>query len=188
MATFIPEFAKHGKGDITIRHLLTHESGLRPDLDLADPWTGADTAIQLAADEVPIAAPDERFIYSDINFELLGEIVRRVSGMRLDEFARREIFEPLGMRDTMFLPPAASGRASRRPSAARRSAGRARCPARNAARRRPRPDGAADGRRRRARGPVQHGRRPGDLLPDAHRRRAVAGPGEGGRACASSRS
>ncbi len=107
VATFIPEFAKHGKGDITIRQLLTHESGLRPDLDLADPWTGADTAIQLAADEVPIAAPDERFIYSDINFELLGEIVRRVSGMRLDEFARRRIFEPLGMRDTMFLPPAA---------------------------------------------------------------------------------
>ena len=107
VATFIPEFAAHGKGDITIRHLLTHESGLRPDLDLADPWTGADTAIRLAAGEVPVAAPDERFIYSDINFELLGEIVRRVSGLRLDEFARREVFEPLGMRETMFLPPAA---------------------------------------------------------------------------------
>jgi uncharacterized protein YbbC (DUF1343 family)/CubicO group peptidase (beta-lactamase class C family) len=104
VAGFIPGFAQHGKQDITIRHLLTHESGLRPDLDLAEPWTGSDAAIALAAAEVPIAPPGERFVYSDINFFLLGDIVRRVSGQPLDEFARQRIFEPLGMRDTSFLP------------------------------------------------------------------------------------
>ena len=45
VATFIPGFERYGKADITIRHLLTHVSGLRPDVDLADAWTGSDTAI-----------------------------------------------------------------------------------------------------------------------------------------------
>jgi uncharacterized protein YbbC (DUF1343 family)/CubicO group peptidase (beta-lactamase class C family) len=95
---YIPE----ARGDITIRHLLTHTSGLRPDLDLVQPWSGYDTAIGLAVKEEPINAPGYVFRYSDINFELLGEVVRRVSGEPLDTFAKREIFEPLGMRDTMF--------------------------------------------------------------------------------------
>ena len=54
-----------------------------------------------------MAQPDERFIYSDINLILLGDIVSRISGMSLDQFARVYLFEPLGMRDTMFNPPAA---------------------------------------------------------------------------------
>jgi uncharacterized protein YbbC (DUF1343 family) len=53
----------------------------------------------------PDGAAGERFVYSDINYFLLGDIVRRVSGQRLDEFARQHIFEPLGMKDTTFLPP-----------------------------------------------------------------------------------
>jgi len=105
VAAFIPGFERYGKGDITIRHLLTHVSGLRPDVDLADAWMGSDTAIALAVDEVPTARPGERFVYSDINFFLLGDIVRRVSGLPLDRFARERIFEPLGMKDTMFTPP-----------------------------------------------------------------------------------
>jgi uncharacterized protein YbbC (DUF1343 family)/CubicO group peptidase (beta-lactamase class C family) len=107
VATLIPGFERYGKGDITIRHLLTHVSGLRPDLDLGDVWSGADTAIALAIEEVPTSPPGERFVYSDINFFLLGEVVRRVSGLSLDRFAREKIFEPLGMKDTMFLPPVA---------------------------------------------------------------------------------
>jgi uncharacterized protein YbbC (DUF1343 family)/CubicO group peptidase (beta-lactamase class C family) len=106
VATFIPGFERYGKANITVRHLLTHVSGLRPDVDLADLWTGSDTAIALAIEEVPATAPGERFVYSDINFFLLGEIVRRVSGLTLDAFARERIFEPLGMKDTMFNPPA----------------------------------------------------------------------------------
>jgi uncharacterized protein YbbC (DUF1343 family)/CubicO group peptidase (beta-lactamase class C family) len=105
VATFIPGFERYGKADITVRHLLAHVSGLRPDVDLADPWTGYDTAVELAVEEVPTAPPGTRFVYSDINFFLLGEIVRRVSGQPLDVFARERIFAPLGMTDTMFNPP-----------------------------------------------------------------------------------
>ncbi|MEW5982658.1 MAG: exo-beta-N-acetylmuramidase NamZ domain-containing protein [Acidobacteriota bacterium] len=105
VASFIPDFGRYGKGEITVRHLLTHVSGLRPDVDLGEPWVGYEKAIALAAEEVPTTAPGERFVYSDINFFLLGEIVARVSGMPLDRFARERIFLPLGMKDTTFNPP-----------------------------------------------------------------------------------
>lgn len=102
---FVPEFGRYGKAGITIRHLLTHTSGLRPDLELEIEFHGADEAIRRAIDEVPTAAPGERFVYSDINFFLLGDIVRRVSGERLDRYAKTQIFDPLGMNETSFLPP-----------------------------------------------------------------------------------
>ena len=106
VASFIPGFERYGKDGITVRHLLTHVSGLRPDVDLGDLWTGYDTAIELGIEEVPTSAPGERFVYSDINFFLLADIVRRVSGKRIDEFSRERIFQPLGMKDTGFNPPA----------------------------------------------------------------------------------
>src|SRR3989442_2660310 len=87
------------------RQLLTHVAGLRPDVDLTQEWQGYDRAIELAVEEVPTALPGERFIYSDIGFFLLGDIVRRVSGTPLDVFVRQHLFEPLGMKDTMFRPP-----------------------------------------------------------------------------------
>lgn len=106
VASYIPDFGRYGKGGITIRHLLTHVSGLRPDLDLSDDsWLGYDKAISLAAEEVPTSAPGERFVYSDINFFLLADIVKRVSGMPFDQFARERVFVPLGMTDSMFNPP-----------------------------------------------------------------------------------
>ena len=105
VVTHLPEFASHGKDRITVEHLLTHTSGLRPDLPLDEVFEGAGTAIARAADEVPEAGPGERFVYSDINFFVLGEIVRRVTGQTLDRFARDRIFEPLGMTDTGFNPP-----------------------------------------------------------------------------------
>jgi uncharacterized protein YbbC (DUF1343 family)/CubicO group peptidase (beta-lactamase class C family) len=105
VSAFIPGFERYNKTGITIRHLMTHTSGLRPDLDLPDSWTGYDKAIELAIEEVPTAPPGERFVYSDINYLLLGEVVKRVSGMPLDEFAAKRIFTPLGMKDTMFRPP-----------------------------------------------------------------------------------
>ena len=106
VSSYIPGFQRYGKEQITVRHLLTHVSGLRPDVDLGDAWVGYDEAIKLAIEEVPASAVNERFVYSDINFFLLGDIVRRVSGKPLDQFARERIFEPLGMKDTMFNPPA----------------------------------------------------------------------------------
>ena len=78
VALHVPGFERYGKGGIQIRHLLTHVSGLRPDVDL-HPWTGYAAAIELATDEVPTAAPGQTFVYSDINFFLLGDIVSRVT-------------------------------------------------------------------------------------------------------------
>jgi len=104
VAAHVQGFERYGKGAITIAHLLTHVSGLRPDVDLADPWTGYETAIELARNEVPTSAPGERFVYSDINFFLLGEVVRVVSGQPLDVYTKEHFFDPLRMRDTGFLP------------------------------------------------------------------------------------
>jgi uncharacterized protein YbbC (DUF1343 family)/CubicO group peptidase (beta-lactamase class C family) len=104
VASHIPGFERYGKGNITIRHLLTHVSGLRPDVDL-HPWSGYDAAIELAKDEVPTAAPGETFVYSDINFFLLGHIVTRITGQSLDAYLKRAVFVPLGMTDTGFNPP-----------------------------------------------------------------------------------
>jgi len=98
---YIPEF-RHA--DITIRHLLTHTSALSPDVPLNYEWTGYDTALKLALEDEPTNRPGAMFRYSDINFIFLGEIVRCVSGEPLNVFAAKNIFEPLGMKDTGFLP------------------------------------------------------------------------------------
>ena len=106
VSLYIPAFNRYGKGRITVGHLLTHVSGLRPDLDLGVPFDGgAEEAIRLACEEVPVAAPGERFIYSDIGFFLLGHIVEVVSKQTLDGFLKARAFGPLGMHDTTFLPP-----------------------------------------------------------------------------------
>src|SRR5262249_37746115 len=100
VSRFIPGFGKYNKEGILVRHLLTHTSGLRPDLELEVEFHGADEAIRRAVEEVPTAPPDERFVYSDINFFLLGEIVARASGERLDRYAKAHVFDPLGIRET----------------------------------------------------------------------------------------
>ena len=106
VATFIPEFGKYGKERVTVRDVMTHMSGLRPDVDLGDAWVGRDAAIDLATEEVLQAPPGRRFIYSDINYFLLAEIVERVARQPFAEYVRDRIFVPLGMRETMFTPPA----------------------------------------------------------------------------------
>jgi uncharacterized protein YbbC (DUF1343 family) len=78
---------------------------LRPDLDLEEPFDGAPEAIRRAIEEVPVALPNERVIYSDVNFFLLGHIVERTTHETLDGFLQSRVFGPLGMRDTRFLPP-----------------------------------------------------------------------------------
>jgi len=107
VATFIPEFAKYGKDRVTVRHLMTHMSGLRPDVDLGDAWIGHDAAIHLACEEVLTQAPGAKFVYSDINFFLLAEIVAKVSKQPFEQFVQERIFKRLGMTETMFVPPAA---------------------------------------------------------------------------------
>ncbi len=105
--THLPEFTGEGRDDITVRHLLTHTSGLRPGLPRNFAWSGYERGIELACATIPLNPPDEVFRYSDVNFILLGEIVRRVAGAPLDVYARRGVFEPLAMKDTGFLPEAA---------------------------------------------------------------------------------
>ena len=103
---FIPEMKGEGRDAITIENLLTHMSGFAPDFDLRDRWTGYAEAMKRLDREPLRTTPGTRFVYSDINYIALGEVVHRVSGVMLDEFARRNIFAPLGMRDTSFRPDA----------------------------------------------------------------------------------
>jgi uncharacterized protein YbbC (DUF1343 family)/CubicO group peptidase (beta-lactamase class C family) len=105
LAKYLPEFGQNGKPDITIRQLLIHYSGLAPDLDLTKPWEGKGTAYEMAFAATPEWAPGSVFVYSDINFEMLGALVERLSGESLDQYAARHVFEPLGMKQTRFLPP-----------------------------------------------------------------------------------
>ncbi len=101
---YLPEF-QNGSSGLTIRDLMIHFSGLRPDVDLVPEWSGYQTGIDKALHDKPAGAAETKFVYSDINFLLLGEIVRRVGGEPLPDFARDNIFAPLGMSETRFQPP-----------------------------------------------------------------------------------
>lgn len=102
---YIPAFSENGKDEVTVRQLLTHTSGLRPGISTKPPWQGYDTAIKMACAEELQSPPGTVFRYSDINFFLLGEIVQRASGRKLEQFVAEEIYGPLQMRDTGYLPP-----------------------------------------------------------------------------------
>ncbi len=106
VARYIPEFAANGKQDITVRQLLTHYSGLAPDLDLKPPWNGKDVGLRMAFEATPVAPPGSRLIYSDINGIVLGALVERVSGMPLEKYLAAHVTGPLGLTNTRFLPPA----------------------------------------------------------------------------------
>lgn len=105
-SVYLPELKGESRDKITVEQLLLHRSGYAPDFDLSEKWSGYDEAMKRLTVEPLRNPPDTRFVYSDINYIALGEIIHRVSGMTLDEFARKNIFEPLGMRDTGFRPRA----------------------------------------------------------------------------------
>jgi CubicO group peptidase (beta-lactamase class C family) len=105
VSKYLSEFKGKDKEIVTIRHLLTHYSGLRPDVDVKESWKGYETGMQLAYQEKLQAEPGTKFIYSDINYFLLSEIVHKVTGQFIHDFARDNIFKPLHMEDTGFLPP-----------------------------------------------------------------------------------
>jgi uncharacterized protein YbbC (DUF1343 family)/CubicO group peptidase (beta-lactamase class C family) len=106
LARYIPDFGMNGKESVSLRQLLTHYSGLKPDLDMNTSWQGQETAFRLAHEEKLQTPPGAQFVYSDINFIELGELVQRLSGLSLDQYARVHIFEPLRMKRTRYLPPA----------------------------------------------------------------------------------
>jgi CubicO group peptidase (beta-lactamase class C family) len=110
---YLPDFNTANdprRAKVTVRMLLTHTSGETGDVDLKDPWglDGADKAegIHRALTTPLESAPGEIFRYSDINFILLGALIEKVTGEALDVYVQRHVFEPLGMEDTHYLPPA----------------------------------------------------------------------------------
>jgi CubicO group peptidase (beta-lactamase class C family) len=110
---YLPDFNTANdprRAKVTVRMLLTHTSGETGDVDLRDPWglDGADKAegIHRALSTPLESSPGAGFRYSDINFILLGALIENVTGEALDVYVQRHVFEPLGMKDTHFLPPA----------------------------------------------------------------------------------
>ncbi|WP_170921161.1 exo-beta-N-acetylmuramidase NamZ domain-containing protein [Enhydrobacter aerosaccus] len=102
-ASYWPAFAANGKAEITVRQLLTHYADLPAGLSSRG-WSDREGALEAAASVKPVAPPGSRFLYSDIDFIVLGEIVRRVSGQPLETYSEQHIFRPLGMSHTGFLP------------------------------------------------------------------------------------
>ena len=106
-ARYVPEFRTHGKEAITLRQLLTHVSGLPAETPVADYEGGRAGAMKHILALALKASPGTKFIYSDIGFLVLEEVLRRVTGGSLAAFADAAIFRPLGMNETGFLPSAA---------------------------------------------------------------------------------
>ena len=104
VAQHVPEFAQNGKADVTIRQLLIHQGGLIPDNSLADYKDGPKVAWEKIFALGLKEPPGTKFMYTDVGFIMLAEIVRRTSGLSVNEFSRENIFGPLGMTETGYLP------------------------------------------------------------------------------------
>ena len=105
VAQYLPEFGQNGKEELTIEDLLTHRSGLIPDNPLGDYEHGEEEAWRRIWALEPQSEPGERFVYSDVNYLVLGKLVQEVTGKPLNEFAQETIYAPLGMTQTGFVPP-----------------------------------------------------------------------------------
>jgi CubicO group peptidase (beta-lactamase class C family) len=106
VSRYIPEFGESGKKNITVEQLLTHRSGLVADNDVKDYEQGPEAAMRNIWKLAPLAEAGSKFIYSDVNYIVLAELVKRVSGKPVDQFASENIFHPLGMKDTGYNPDA----------------------------------------------------------------------------------
>lgn len=104
VASYLPEFAAHGKGDITVRDMLRYSAGLPVDNQKVD--TNDRRAIWRFMEHTPLEyRPGAKVEYSDLTYRLLGRLIGRIAGTHLSAFARRTIWAPLGMHSTMFNPP-----------------------------------------------------------------------------------
>jgi uncharacterized protein YbbC (DUF1343 family)/CubicO group peptidase (beta-lactamase class C family) len=101
---YIPEIQDEQVKRVTIQQLMTHTSGFAPDFDLKEKWTGREGMLQALYKEKLRTAPAVRFVYSDINFITLAEIIQRVAGVAVDRFAVEDVFDRIGAEETMFLP------------------------------------------------------------------------------------
>lgn len=106
VAKHIPEFAVNGKENVTIRQLLTHTSGFTAWVPLYSKGNSREDRLRMALEQPLKNLPGTTYEYSDLNMITLGMLVEHWSGTRQDEFVREHITEPLGMKDTMYNPPA----------------------------------------------------------------------------------
>ncbi|HVS39549.1 MAG TPA: serine hydrolase domain-containing protein [Gemmataceae bacterium] len=104
VSRYLPAFAAKGKDKVTVEQLLLHTSGLIPDNPVSDYQDGRDKAIQRICDLEPASEPGAKFAYSDLNYIILGELVEKISGKPLDEFAKENLFTPLGLTTMGFKP------------------------------------------------------------------------------------
>lgn len=102
---YLPEWTGQWKARVTVRHLLTHSSGLPAWRPLYKEATSPAQALALVLATPLDTVPGVRMVYSDLGAILLGQIVNRVAGVPFNVLATREVFEPLGMRETTWLPP-----------------------------------------------------------------------------------
>lgn len=121
VADYLAEFTGEDKAGVLVRHLMTHTSGIRDEqvyerlrnegIEWEDPfpfsWLTENTEryIALICETSLHNPPNQEMYYADANFDLLGEIVGRIAGTGIAEFAEKRIFSPLGMRDTSFMVP-----------------------------------------------------------------------------------
>ena len=99
-----PEFAANGKADVTVEQCLLHTTGLTADNAIADYAGGKQKAFANIAALKLEAPAGTRFRYSDVGFLVLGELVERLGGMPMNEFAKKHVFDPLKMGDSGYLP------------------------------------------------------------------------------------
>ena len=105
VARYIPAYAQNGKDRITIRHLLTHTSGLRSGLPLWRDWHDVEARYAAVYADTPINPLGTKYLYSDLNLIALGRVAETVSGKRLDRLVSEIITGPLAMADTGYNPP-----------------------------------------------------------------------------------
>ncbi|MCM3705883.1 MULTISPECIES: serine hydrolase [Cytobacillus] len=105
VAEYIPEFAQNGKENVTIRQLMTHTSGFTAWIPLYSQGSSREERMQIVFNYPLDNEPGEAYTYSDLNMITLGELIERLSGQSLDEFVKKRITQPLGMKDTMYNPP-----------------------------------------------------------------------------------
>jgi CubicO group peptidase (beta-lactamase class C family) len=105
VSDLVPTFAGKKKDRVTVKHLLSHTSGLPSWRDLYTKYRSKESVINKICMGVDLESPPGlRAVYSDLGFILLGEIVEKASGQSLHRFLRERIFSPLGMNDTGFNP------------------------------------------------------------------------------------
>lgn len=105
LADHIPNYLPEVKTGVTIQQLLMHTAGFIPDNAMADYESGVQTARDRLLQLKPKTDPGSKFTYSDVGFLLLGELVYHKTGKTVAEYAKENLFTPLGMKDTMFNPP-----------------------------------------------------------------------------------